>query len=318
MFYSKLYLNKEPKIPTLLSLLLIISAVFLTGRLLLTSSIPTRAQKNNVLKTDIINIISNQATVTWITSDSEEGYVIYGTNTNNLTSVAQDVNDTSTSRGKYKNHNVKIKNLKPNTQYFLKIVNGDKIILDSNNKPFEFTTSKEEVLGKSISKPLKLDLIDFIYPTENAIITATIPLIKGVAIPNSSLTLNLKGVNINRNFKITSDNKGKWTFNDLSKLNPGKYTLQLTGFNKEGIKINKSRSFTIAKGGEQVLGESTPSAITTTPEATPTLEPTLIPTLVTATPQPTIPVSGNSAIYMWIASLAFIILGFSLILFASV
>ena len=318
MFYSKLYLNKEPKIPTLLSLLLIISAVFLTGKLLLTSSIPTRAQKNNVLKTDIINIISNQATVTWITSDSEEGYVIYGTNTNNLTNVAQDVNDTSTSRGKYKNHNVKIKNLKPNTQYFLKIVNGDKIVLDSNNKPFEFKTSKEEVLGKSTSKPVKLDLIDFIYPTENAIITASIPLIKGVAIPNSNLTLNLKGVNINRNFKITSDNKGKWTFTDLAKLNPGKYTLQLSGFNKEGIKINKSRSFTIAKGGEQVLGESTPSAITITPEATPTLEPTLIPTIVTATPQPTIPVSGNSAIYMWIASLAFIILGFSLILFASV
>lgn len=318
MFYSKLYLNKEPKIPTLLSLLLIISAVFLTGRLLVTSSIPTRAQKSNVLKTEIINIISNQATVTWISNDSEEGYVIYGSNTNSLTSVAQDVKDTTASRGKYKNHSVKIKNLKPNTRYFLKIVNGDKIVLDSNYKPFEFTTSKEEVLGKTTSNPVKLDLIDFIYPTENAIITASIPLIKGVAIPNSNLTLNLKGANINRNFNIKSDNNGKWSLTNLSKLNPGKYTMQLTGPNKIGIKINKSRSFTIAKGGEQVLGESTPSAITITPEPSPTISPTPIPTIATSTPQPTIPVSGNSAIYMWVASIAFIILGFSLILFASV
>ncbi len=318
MFYSKLYLNKEPKIPTLLSLLLVISAVFLTGKLLLISSIPIRAQKNAVLKTEIINIFSNQATVTWTSNDSEEGYIIYGPNINSLTSVAQDIKDTTASRGKYKNHSVKIKNLKLKTRYFLKIVNGDKIVLDSNNKPFEFTTSIEEVLGKSTTKPIKLDLIDFIYPTENAIITATIPLIKGVALPNANLSLNINGVNINKNFNIKSNAEGKWSLTNLSKLNPGKYTLQLTGFNKGGVSINKSRSFTIAKGGEQVLGESTPSAITITTEPTPTLAPTLIPTIATASPQPTIPVSGNSAIYMWVASIAFIILGFSLIFFASV
>lgn len=318
MFYSKLYLNKEPKIPTILSLVLVIFTIYLTGRFILTNTIPSRAQNNIVLKTEIKNILFNQATINWTTVTPEEGYVIYGTNINNLTIVAQDIKDTKNTRGKYSDHSVILKNLKQNTKYFIKIINGNKIILDSNNKPFEFTTAKDDVLGKSTTKVLKLDLIDFIYPTENAIITATIPLIKGVAIPNTKLTLNLKGININRNFNITSDNNGKWSITNLSKLTPGKYTLLLTGFNKIGIKIVKSRLFTIAKGGEQVLGESTPSAITTTPEATPTLEPTLIPTIVIATPQPTIPVSGNSAIYMWFTSIIFIILGFSLILFASV
>lgn len=318
MFYSKLYLNNEPKIPTIVSLLLVILAVYITGRFLLTSSIPTRAQKSTIVKSEIVNILSNQATINWNSSEEEEGYILYGTNENNLSSVGQDTKDTSQNRGKYKNHTVNLKNLKTNTQYFLKIINGNKVILDSNNKPFKFTTSKESVLGKSTVKSIKLDLIDFIYPKENAIITATIPLVKGVALPNSDITLNIKGQNFSKNFNIKSDSEGKWSLSNLSKLNPGKYTLQLSGFNKEGIRVNKSRSFTIAKGGEQVLGESTPSAITITPEATPTLEPTIIPTIITATPEPTIPVSGNSAIYMWVASIGFIVLGLSLILFASI
>ena len=318
MFYSKLYLNKEPKIPTLLSILLIVSAIYLTGRFVLTNSTPTRAQKEIVSKTEIINVYSNQATINWVTNDREEGYIIYGSNINSLTNVANDIKDSLSSRGKYKNHSVSIKNLDDNTRYFVKIISGNKVVLNTNGTPFEFTTSKEEVLGEKTSKIVKLDLIDFIYPTENAIITATIPLIKGVALPNSNLTLNLKGVNINKNFNIKSSNDGKWSLTNLSKLNPGKYTMQLKGLNKVGVKISKSRSFTIAKGGEQVLGESTPSAITITTEPTPTLAPTLIPTIATASPQPTIPVSGNSALYMWVASIAFIILGFSLILFASV
>jgi len=309
MFYSKIYLNREPKIPTLLSILLIISAIYITGRFLLTNSIPTRAQKGVVLKTDIVNINSNQATINWDTNEKEEGYVIYGTNVNSLLSVANDIKDSSTTRGKYKNHSVNVKNLKENTLYFMKIISSNKVVLDPNGNPFEFTTLKENVLGEKTTKSVKLDLVDFIYPTSNAIISASSPLIKGVALPNSNVLIYIKGVNVNRNYSIKADDKGLWNLSSITKLSPGKYTLILSSVDKLGKGIEKLRSFTIAKSGEQVLGESTPSAVT---------EPTQIPTQVVESPSPTIPVSGNSTMYMWIASIAFIILGFSLILFSSI
>lgn len=318
MFYSKIYLNREPKIPTLLSILLIVSVIYITGRFLLTSSVPTRAQKGNVIKKDLINLYPNQATLTWVSYEEEQGYVIYGTSDSSLKNTAIDIKDSPNKKGKYKNHSVTLKNLKSNTHYFAVIISGNKLIYDNNDKPFEFTTPKEDVLGDTTIRNVKLDSVDFIYPVPDAIITATIPLIKGVALPNSNVLINIKGININRNYSIKADNKGAWNLSSITKLSPGKYSLILSSTDKEGKIIEKHRSFTIAKSGEQVLGESTPSAITTTPEATLTIEPTQIPTQAVVSPSPTIPVSGNSTMYMWVASIAFIILGFSLIIFSSI
>lgn len=318
MFYSKIYLNREPKIPTLLSILLIVSVIYITGRFLLTSSVPTRAQKGNVIKKDLINLYPNQATLTWVSYEEEQGYVIYGTSASSLKNTASDIKDSLNKKGKYKNHSVTLKNLKSNTHYFAIIISGNKLVYDTNDKPFEFTTPKENVLGETTIRNVKFDIVDFIYPVPDAIITATIPLIKGVALPNSNVLINIKGININRNYSIKADNKGLWNLSSITELNPGKYSLILSSTDKEGKKIEKQRSFTIAKSGEQVLGESTPSAITTTPTATPTIESTQTPTQAVAPPSPTIPVSGNSAMYMWVASIAFIILGFSLIIFSSI
>lgn len=318
MFYSKIYLNREPKIPTLLSILLIVSVIYITGRFLLTSSVPTRAQKGNVIKKDLINLYPNQATLTWVSYEEEQGYVIYGTSVSSLKNTAIDIKDSPNKKGKYKNHSVILKNLKSNTHYFAVIISGNKLIYDNNDKPFEFTTPKEDVLGDTTIRNVKLDSVDFIYPVPDAIITATIPLIKGVALPNSNVLINIKGININRNYSIKADNKGVWNLSSITKLSPGKYSLILSSTDKEGKKIEKHRSFTIAKSGEQVLGESTPSAITTTPTVTLTIEPPQTPTQAVVSPSPTIPVSGNSTMYMWVASIAFIILGFSLIIFSSI
>lgn len=425
MFYSKFYLKKEFKIPTILSIFLIMIAVYITGRFLLTSSIPTRAQKGNVEKVELVNLYPNQVTFAWISEEAEEGWVLYGTSPESLTNTASDLRDNGGKRGKYKNHFTILKALNNSTKYYALIVSGEKLVYENNDKPFEFTTpktvvnksnqkpaygkvfssqniplegalvllsindfkkmgalstqngewliplnyildnkliqaapskvdivkfelygndslksivnahmsdisplnqdviigknydilNKEDVLGSSTGGVITLDTVDFLYPRENSIISASIPLIKGVALPNSTVSLTLKGEKTNKSYSLKADPDGQWNLNTISFLTPGKYTLTLSSNNETGNKIEKKRSFTIAKSGEQVLGESTPSAITVTPE--PTASPTLEPTQPIPSPSPTIPVSGNSAIYMWIASIALVAVGFGLILFSS-
>jgi hypothetical protein len=175
--------------------------------------------------------------------------------------------------------------------------------------------SKDDVLGLSTGGSVTLDSIDFIYPKVNSIIPASRPLIKGVALANSNIKLIIQGQNINKSYNLKSNSEGQWTLSSISSLPPGKYTTTIISNNEKGNEVEKKRSFTIAKSGEQVLGESTPSAIMSTPEPTesPTLEPTAIPTQSAVSPSPTIPASGNSAMYMWIASIALVIVGFSLV-----
>lgn len=430
MFYSKLYLKKEFKIPTILSLFLVLIAVYITGRFLLTSSIPTRAQKGNVEKVELVNLYPNQITFAWISEEAEEGWVLYGTSPESLTNTASDIRDSGGKRGKFKNHFIILKALNNSTKYYALIVSGEKLVYENNDKPFEFTTPKtvvnksnqkpaygkvfssqkkplegalvllsindfkkmgalstqngewliplnyildnklmqvtpsqedivkfemygndslkstvnahisdisplnqniilgknydilnrEDVLGSSTGGAITLDTVDFLYPKENSIIPASSPLIKGVALPSATVSLTLQGEKTNKSYSLKANPDGQWNLNTISFLTPGKYTLTVSSNDKTGNKIEKKRSFTIAKSGEQVLGESTPSAITSTPEPTaaPTLEPTQIPTQPVASPSPTIPVSGNSAIYMWIASIALVAVGFGLILFSSI
>ncbi|MFH1827433.1 MAG: fibronectin type III domain-containing protein [bacterium] len=426
MLYTKFYLKKEFKIPTILSLFLIIATLYTTGRLLLTTPIPSRAQKGVVEKTEIVNIYPNQATIAWISQENESGWVLYGTTPDSLKNTASDIRDLTSKRGGFKNHLVILKNLNNNTKYYVLITSGDKLIYN-NKKPFEFTTPnsiefqsdqkpaygsvynknnkplenvmviisvkeslkhaalstktgewliplnyildtnlkqfnttendnvkiemysndgkktiintqisnisplsqkiilgqnnndtlKEKVLGKSIQN-IKLDIVDFIYPENKAIISASIPLIKGVALPNSYVNINLIGKNINKKYNVKADKNGKWNLSSINSLASGEYTLNLSSNDALGKKIEKQRTFTITKSGEQVLGEATPSAIIDTPTPTPYIEPTQIPTQAIVTQVPTLPVSGGSEMTLWFGSIGLVITGFLLILLSSI
>jgi hypothetical protein len=95
--------------------------------------------------------------------------------------------------------------------------------------------------------------------------------------------------------------------------------LEIETFDTLGNSVSMSRSFTILKSGEAVLGDATGSAtitpsinVTATPSAQPTLEPTLVFATSTATSTP--PVSGGSVLPFTILSLVLLVIGAGIIL----
>ena len=103
-----------------------------------------------------------------------------------------------------------------------------------------------------------------IFPKENSIIPASRPLIKGVVTPNKSviISINSKPEYV---FRTQANKIGEWKVVPEKSINAGDYILTLTSEDEKGNQYLVKRNFSIAKNGEQVLGEAT---------AEPTLEPT--------------------------------------------
>ncbi len=421
MLYSKFYLKKEVRIPTILSIIIIIFSAYFLGKLFLTTTIPSRAQKGEIKKFEFSNIYSNQATIVWITNKPQYWWLIYGTSPNKLNNIAFDVRDVDGKKGKYINHYVMLKNLEANKTYYVKLTDGKTLIANNDSQPFKFDTSekftslsdikpsfgtvvnsKGEPLENTLvilsienafklsalsknngewlipmnyiidtntkkqknlisNEKVKLDMfdefgnkseiqtylsnlsplkekvvigknykfskeesvlgkdtaiedvekIDFIYPEENSVITSFSPIIKGIGIPENEIKIVIKGENESKTYNLIIKKDGSWNISSPISLSPGKYELTLKTNDENKKEIEKIRTFTIAKSGEQVLGEATPSAITITPTPTPTQ---IIPT---QTPTPTIPVTGGSIAYFSMISAALIILGFGFIIIST-
>lgn len=178
-------------------------------------------------------------------------------------------------------------------------------------------------------------LYGIIFPKENALIPDTLPLIKGRAYPESEINLVIQGVRTTITQKIKAQQDSSWKFSLPKKLAPGNYSITFTGKNVIGKTFTQKRSFSIIKSGESVLGEATPEAsptVTATPTAgvilsptliaaSPTIAPTATPaiTVPPTTPSPTVPTppqSGNSMPQTIISSVALILGGIGLLLFA--
>lgn len=182
-------------------------------------------------------------------------------------------------------------------------------------KDYKFI-SDEEVLPASTTRfPQISSEIDIIFPREGAVVPAVKPLLKGTALPNKevNLTINSRPA-FTKN--ITADKEGQWKIELPIAIASGSYTLVATTDDEKGKKMTLKRNFSIAKSGEQVLGDATGGATTTTPVPTgvsplPTATPE-VQAYVTADPSvltPTPPVSGlDSNIFMY-SSMALIIMG---------
>lgn len=130
----------------------------------------TQASKVSVLDRKLVNLSFNQAGVYWTTEEVGTGWVIYGEEPDNLTFSASDERDSSGNRQPFKQHFVMLKNLKPDTTYYYKVVIDDTVIGDTNDEPFELTTTKQfstvgatkPAYGKVTAKngtPLELALV---------------------------------------------------------------------------------------------------------------------------------------------------------------
>ena len=84
MTYSKYFYPQDPKIPTPITIAIIILLIIFISRLFTTSPLPSRASKKGVKGLSIVNPSNNQVGIFWQTDAEESGWVIYGKNERTL------------------------------------------------------------------------------------------------------------------------------------------------------------------------------------------------------------------------------------------
>ena len=152
MKIKKGLLNK--RIPTILALLLLmgglVGGIILVSKpqSLLTKAGPTAVPQN----VRITNKTDNSLTVSWITDTPVMGTIEYSNNPANLEMTARDNRDMSGGGGNtYTTHLVEIKNLSPNTIYYLRVVSGSESYLDGEG-PYQVKiwTRNAEMAGEDL------------------------------------------------------------------------------------------------------------------------------------------------------------------------
>ena len=130
--------------------------------------------------------------------------------------------------------------------------------------------------------------IDFIFPKKDEDTTSdNRPRIKGTAPPNTQLLIIVNSYP--QKGQITVGPSGSWTWRPPQNLPPGVHHVSIQGYDQNGNNINIIRRFIVLKSGEQVLGESTPSAsLTPNPTETPVVTPIVSPTISQVSPTPTL------------------------------
>jgi hypothetical protein len=204
------------------------------------------------------------------------------------------------------------------TTRFDKIGPLDQTIILGKN--YDFTKPEEKVLSETTKAQTTLNNIDIVFPENNATIPGNKPLYKGVGIPGNKVVITLKPSIYSLQTDIGKD--GIWKASSDTPLPPGTYTMQLKTNDKNNKEQTLTRTFTIAKSGEAVLGEATASATltptqTVTSVPTPTMAistPTTIPTEVAVTLSPTLPETGIGYMGFTLASVALIVIGAGIIL----
>jgi len=148
--------------------------------------------------------------------------------------------------------------------------------------------NNDTVLGATDQqKANQNSLLSIIYPKDNAIIAVSRPLLKGTAPPQATVYLKINS-DPQQNFRVVADSQGEWRLLFVPSIDPGSYQLEATIINQQNQKTSVSHHFTIAKSGEQVLGEATAEA---TPTQTVTVWPTVFPS-PSQIPSPTAAESG--------------------------
>ncbi len=192
--------------------------------------------------------------------------------------------------------------------FFANLSSLPKIIIGSDYKFLE--EQGRDVLSSSSTSEGQKKEIDIIFPQENTVIPGRNPLIKGTALPSSQVTILIESTKSYSSI-VTADKDGSWRYVLPEGLSPGSHKITIATKDRQGNEVKVERRFAIAKSGEQVLAESTPSS-TITPIA-PTLTPLpIVTTIPTAIPSQ--PVSGSNFNVFMMGSASLIIVGFGILL----
>lgn len=175
---------------------------------------------------------------------------------------------------------------------------------------------QDNVLSATDYNASSSDEITVLYPMEGSIIPGQSPLIKGRAIPESFVSIVIDAKTASSQ-KVKTDKDGTWKTELPVKLVPGAHSLVVATKDEHGKEVLLKRTFTIAKNGEQVLGNATPEAKSTIAPTipVPTINPNPQPTNAPMnTPAPVPPVSGANTNSLIIGSFSAIILGIGIML----
>lgn len=194
------------------------------------------------------------------------------------------------------------------------------IVMGEKNEYREEKTNVLSTTTTTVSPPLTD--FDIIFPKENAVIPGKQPLIKGIAPPESLIIVHLakkKPSSKSASAKpaaytinVKSDKEGIWTVIPTYHLSEEEYSITITTHDADGKIMAKTRTFTIAKSGESVLGEATPEA-TITQVITPTTLPTIQPSII-ATNTSSPPVTGVTNVPIPIIGIGLLVIGIGFII----
>ena len=171
MTYSKYFLPQDKKIPTPITIAVVLLLIFFLARLFGSVSVPSRASKKIVKKLNVVSPSQNQVGILWQTDERETGWVIYGQNERVLNNIALDERDLQNKRNLFYNHLSLLKNLQPDTRYFYKIVSNDQLIEEKDGKAFSFATASNLALSSNLNPAYGKVIRENGEPLENAIVT---------------------------------------------------------------------------------------------------------------------------------------------------
>ena len=166
--------------------------------------------------------------------------------------------------------------------------------------------SKDNVLAAADSITNVNKKIMIIFPKEASIIPGESPLIKGLAIPGAEVTVIIHS-DVTYSTRVQADKDGVWQVVAKERLSPGEHSLTVITKDEKGEEIKLTRQFTIAKSGEQVLGDATP-------EPTLTGQPVATESPTPADLTPTTPRSGFNPAPLTAVSSVLIVIGLGIIL----
>jgi hypothetical protein len=104
---------------------------------------PRAAPQTTPKKVKITNVKENGFSISFATDEATAGFVKYGIDQNSLKSQASDDRDQVTgSVGQYTNHQITLRDLKPDTTYYYTLGTGSTPKYDNNGSPFITKTPK--------------------------------------------------------------------------------------------------------------------------------------------------------------------------------
>ncbi len=175
MNYTQLYANKnEIKIPTIFSLVFIGLTIFFITKFFSNTSNFSRASLKKISRIEITNVFPNQTTIFWQTDQKKAGWIVYGTNENQLDNIALDQKDAKGAKVAYVNHYIVLQNLKENSRYFFKFVVDNSLIGKDSDKPFTFTTISNKIAVNNLQPAYGKVLNPRGQPLENAVIILSV------------------------------------------------------------------------------------------------------------------------------------------------